>query len=131
MSQQSINSIIQKLKANEAEGLSDVDPQGLDLLVELRHAVERVMVGGDASNQSSSAVIVREEHPDGHNANATMSCLDGGLSASLAIDLSADYFKGMKKDQVADELRVLLEPLSQSPAVGGITLEIGAEGSEQ
>lgn len=94
------------------------------------HAVDTVMLVSDLPMNASvpSLQINTNLHPDGHQENATMTCLGGGFCASVAVNLNPTYFK--ENDAcVENELKAMLSLLSLHDGVASINVEIGNEQS--
>lgn len=73
--------------------------------------------------------VTTNQHPDGHNANATMSCLDNGVCVSVAVHLNREYFKDHTETLPA-EIQAVMKPLTACDGIGSIEVEIGDDQGE-
>ena len=68
--------------------------------------------------------ITTDEHPDGHDANATLSCLSDGLACSIAVNIDGSL--GGTQQQLSDRLSKAFEGC-YDPAISSIQIQIGCE----
>lgn len=96
-----------------------------------RHIYEDFLITYKAKKPTFTVPITMatNEHPDGHNANATMSCLANGVCVSIAVHLDQAYFN-CSLDSVQAEVLAVISPLSASEGISTINVEIGDDDAE-